>query len=213
MILGASTERGTMKQYLGQLEHAGIDYFVQKIEDWAKANTVGDCVASQMALAKRFEAYDKLVFSDAFDVRFYGLKEDVLAKIPSDEVLLAGERNCFPDESLRDSMPGKTPWRFVNGGLMAGTPAQIRVFLTLVATHRLFDGSGVNQAFYNRLKHLGQLPAKVDETTTLFYCLHSEQDDLHADAHGLPVNTRFQTRPNFIHANGESSTQEIFREG
>lgn len=207
VVMGASAERGTMKQYLGQLVAAGIDAHVEHLLSFE--NTLGACVGSQMALTEKFQEYKRLVFSDAFDVQFYGSKADVLAKVPINEVLLAGERNCYPDPSLASDMPGNTAWRFVNGGLMAGTPTTIRLFLSSIAAHPLFNAKLMNQEFYNRLKHLGQLPAKVDESTNLFYCLYHEQVELQSD-HGLPLNTVCQSRPQFIHANGGSRTSVSF---
>ena len=104
VILCATKERGTMQEYLGQLKDAGIDTHVEPILDIGEANCLGGQIEGERRLTRKFHHYKKIIFSDAFDVTFYGSKEDVLRKIP-DGVLLAAERNCWPDTSVMEGFP------------------------------------------------------------------------------------------------------------
>jgi hypothetical protein len=153
-------------------------------------------------MCKRFSDYQAIVFSDAFDVLFYGSKEDVLEKIPETGVLVATERNCWPDTTLGAGMPGSTDWKYANGGLLAGKPKEILQWFDEIESHPIYKESWCNQGFFNVLKYSGSHSCRFDEATTLFYCLHSENNELQFDGE-TPVNSVLGTHPNFIHANGK----------
>ncbi len=202
VIMCCTEPQGTMAEYQRQLADAGIDVHVEPMKDFAAANCLGAQVAGERELATRFRDYGKIMFSDAFDVLFYGTKADVLAKIPDKGVLLAAERNCYPDATLADGMWGTTPWRFVNGGLLAGTPDAILEWLDRIETHPMYNPAFCNQSFFNLLRFNKSSLMRIDDTTELFYCLFGERDELHFGADGFPVNGVCKTRPQFIHANG-----------
>ena len=74
--MGSSTTelRGTMELYHSQLRAADIDYHVEPIPPpdcsiHAKIYAIRD-------LCRRFGEYQFIVFTDAFDVQFYGTKEE-----------------------------------------------------------------------------------------------------------------------------------------
>jgi hypothetical protein len=205
VILSCTSEQGMMAKYRSQLAAAEIDVYVDKIDGFPNSNgggTLGHQVQGQRRLARQFEEYGKLIFTDAFDVLFYGTGGDVMEKIPDDHVLLAAERNCYPDPSLAPTFPGTTAWRYVNGGMMAGTPERILEWLNEIERHPLYDPNGLNQRFFNLVRYSGSSLVPIDERTELFYCLYLEQNEL-AFENGLPVNTVLGTHPNFIHANGK----------
>lgn len=195
-----------MKTYLRQLNDAGIETHVEPIHDFEAANTLGGQVRGQRELAKRFFRYQNIIFTDAFDVAFHGTKQDVLSKIPENHVLQAAERNCWPDPKLEDGMQGDTPWKFVNGGMLAGKPHIILRWLDNIEKHKFYNHKLCNQGFFNFLRYNRDPLIHIDETTELFYCLFKENRELQFED-GLPINTVCKTRPNFIHANGHWSTQ------
>jgi len=202
VIMACTKSHGTMEKYLGQLHVAGIDTHVEPITDWPTANTLGAQVEGQRRLAEKFSDYRYLIFSDAFDVTFYGEKSEVLKKIPNNDVLIAAERNCSPDASLEKHMPGSTPWRFVNGGLFAGTPQSFLRWLDAIESHPIYNPKFLNQGFFNILRFNNSPLVRIDHHTELFYVLHHEQDELQFEK-GMPVNTIFGSRPNFLHAAGK----------
>jgi hypothetical protein len=202
VIMACTSPQGTMHKYLQQLYDAGIESYVDTIKDFDAVNNIGGQIAAVRRLTKQFSDYEKIVFTDAFDVLFYGTKEDVLGKI-GDHVILPGERNCWPDPSLALYMPGETPWKFVNGGLLAGRPAVILDWLDKLEQHSTYHPKANNQGWFNLLKSLGCPLITVDEKTELFYCLFNENDELQMEG-DRPVNSVFGTHPNFIHANGKS---------
>lgn len=193
-----------MEEYIGQLHAAHIHTHIDTIKDFDAANTLGEIVKNYRRLVGQFSDYRSIVFTDAFDVLFYGTREQVIDKVPERGVLLGAERNCYPDPTLKDKMPGSTPWRFMNGGLLAGTPENILEWLEGIEGHPYYIPEMCNQAFFNlvRLNNQYSPVCPLDESTNLFYCLHSDIGELQFK-NGLPVNTVTGTHPNFIHANGQ----------
>lgn len=206
VIMGATKVTQGMLKYQAQLRESGILMYVLKLDQ--VEDNVGYNVRVFREMAKEYSDFRKLIFSDAFDVQFFGSKKEVLAKIPDDQVLLAAERNCYPDQTLAPLFKETSPWKFVNGGLSAGSPKAFLAWCDQVESHPFYDPRLVNQSFFNRAAMDGTLPGKLDTHTSLFYCLYGEKDELQFE-NGLPVNRVFDSRPNFIHANGKWPTEEV----
>lgn len=205
VIMPCTSPAGYVNEYLLQLARAQIDVYVDRLESFSNMNGGGThafAIEFMRRWASKFRDYKKIVFSDAFDVLFYGTKEDVLRKIPDDHILLAAERNCYPDISLARHFPGRTAWRFVNCGLTAGTPDNILNWLEQIEKHPLYLPNGLNQRMLNWLRRDESPLAPIDDMTELFYCLFLEKDELVFED-GLPKNSVLGTHPNFIHANGK----------
>jgi hypothetical protein len=211
VILGATQVHGTMPLYLRQLEAAGIEYAVESCSDKPNINGGGNLgyrVKKFREWANRFSNYERLVISDAFDVTFYGSKEDVLAKIPMDRLIHAGEKNCYPADSQSLPVPDRGPWRYANGGLVAGTPEHFHHWCTYTERHPLYNPDCLDQYFLNLQisEGVGCLP---DYKTELFFCLYGGYEELEFER-GLPVNRLYGTKPNFLHANGKWTADEMF---
>ena len=205
VIMPATQEYGLMRQYIGQLEAAKIDYHVARLSEIPNANAGGThayALDFYRRCAQLFGNYEKLVFSDAFDVLFFGTKDEVIWKIPSTHVLCAAERNCYPDPSLASLVRNTLPWRFVNCGLTAGTPESFLKWVEKIEVHPLYVPDGLNQAFFNTLLSRGEHLGELDDITSLFYCLYMDAGELDFDK-GMPINKLCLTRPNFIHFNGK----------
>lgn len=210
VLMGASSERGTMKEYLEQLKDSGIATHVWSIDDWEKSGTLGFQVQKYTELCDKFKDYEYLIFTDAWDVTFYGTKADVLSKMPKDDVLWAAERNCFPDPSLGPKMKGTTPWRFANGGMVCGRPEYVSSFFHNLTNQPGYNPELLNQGYLNSLRFNQSKFVHIDTHTHLFYTLFLEQDELQFK-NGLPYNTLLGTSPNFIHANGNWPTEQIIQ--
>jgi hypothetical protein len=210
VIMGNSTSepRGTMPLYLEQLDTAEIGFHVEPLA--SVDSTIASKVRYARKLAYDFSDWSALVISDAFDMQFFGTRQQVLAKIPLDGVLLAAERNCHPPECKTLNIPDVGPWRYANGGGMAGTPESILKWCEAIENHSLYRPEKVDQRLLNELVAEGSDLASIDSTTSLFFCLYGGYDELDFDG-GEPVNMRYGTRPNFIHANGGWSTYELER--
>jgi hypothetical protein len=209
VIMGASEDHGTLSLYQRQLEMAGIDYIVIGTDDKPNINGGGNLgyrVKKFRELAQCFAHYSRIVISDAFDVTFYGTKEDVIRKIPLDRLIHAAEKNCYPPESQSLVFPSLSPWRYANGGLVAGSPAAFIDWCNLAEAHPLYSPHALDQHFLNIQTSEGM---EIDTRTELFYCLFGGYDELQFER-GLPINTLCGTHPNFLHANGKWTADEMF---
>lgn len=210
VVMGATGMGGTMQTYIDQLTTAGIEHRVENCSDKPNLDGGGNLgyrVKKFRELANRYSDYERLVISDAFDVTFYGTKEDVLAKIPMDRLVHAGEKNCYPPEAISLPVPGVSPWRYANGGLVAGTPSCFLDWCAYTERHPQYNPECLDQYFLNLQisEGVGCLP---DDRTELFFCLYGGYDELDFE-NGLPVNTLYGTHPNFLHANGGWETRSM----
>ena len=211
VLTGASCVHGTMELYLRQLADAKIDVHV---EDLSKTDLgIGAHMDYKIRyirdLVGRFQHYERIVMTDAFDVTFYGSREDVIRKIPTDHILWGAEKNCYPDPSIAVRIPDRGPWRFTNGGLVCGTPENFVKWCDAVESHPTLLSGYLDQQFMNILLSEESDLCHIDHRTELFFCLYCGYPELDFEK-GLPVNTLYGTHPNWIHANGGSGTDGMW---
>lgn len=213
VITACTGETGTLSLYRRQLADANIDFYVEPLEPFF-ATDFGATLTRFRNWSTKFAEYERLVFSDGFDVLFYGTREDVISKIPMDHVLMAAEKNCYPDSSIAQSIidryPDRGPHCFANGGLLAGTPKAIYEWSDNLEKHPLYLPCLINQGFYNTLLAEGSDLCRLDYTTSLLYCLYPVYAELEFEK-GLPVNTLYGTHPHFLHANGRCPVDEMLQ--
>jgi hypothetical protein len=212
VIMGATEVHGTMPLYQRQLEEASIEVYVYQGLDRPNMNGGGNLayrVEILRRLAQQFSHFEKIVFSDAFDVTFYGKKENLLKKIPTDALLHAAEKNCYPTECLPLPIPDRGPWRYANGGLVAGTPERFLEWCAKAEQHPRYRPSMLDQQFLNELVAEDSPLCRIDHRTNLFFCLHSGYQELDF-TNGIPINTMHCTFPMFLHANGKWTADEMF---
>ena len=212
VITAASSVQGTMPLYLRQLMDAGIDVHV---EDTSKLNLTGAGgdlgfkIHWLREFSQRFAEYEAFVLTDAFDVTFYGTREQVIKKIPRKGVLWGAEKNCYPDPHIASRITGSTPWHLANGGLLCGTPGVLLDWCEAAERHPLYDTHLLDQEFLNMLLAEKDPLAQIDSCTAVFFCLYGGYDELEFTK-GIPLNTTCCTFPNFVHANGKWDAGEMF---
>jgi len=216
VVLACSQENlGLMPLYRQQLSNASIPVHVEHFTDFT--NTLEDQIIGQRRIIERLTCR-KVIFTDAFDVLFYGTKAEVLAKIPNDKVLMGAERiNWPPMNPPVTDFPGNTLWRYSNGGLSAGTPQALLNWYDAIERHPQYPQwcKDFNQRLFNIMLYEQDSSTRLDERTELFYCLPNETDELQF-VEGRPLNTICGTKPNFIHANNPvswniSATSELWK--
>ena len=203
IIMGASQVAGTMPLYLQQLSSAGIPVHVEPYA-WAhwigRNGTLQEKIEIYRQMAHRFREYERLVFTDAWDVTFYGTKEELIERIPNDRILLAAEKNCYPDPNIAPLVPDRGPWRFANGGAHCGTPEAYLAWCDAI------DQTGypnmIDQGWFNYLLSQNHPAMQIDHRTELFFCLFCGYEELEF-IKGKPHNTLHDTHPLFVHANGK----------
>lgn len=207
-------ESGTLSLYLSQLEAAGIDHECYPLTEFpSNGGSLSYKINGLRSRVVRYLNYDKLVFTDGHDMTFWGNKEDVIRKIPDAGVLLGAERNCYPEPELARLIHNPLPWKYCNGGWLAGTPESFMLWLEAIERHPKYNGEMLDQAFFNRLLADGDPLISIDDHTDLCYCFFGETEyvhDLQFDDNGLPVNTLTLTKPAFLHQNGHWLSDHIW---
>lgn len=206
-------ESGTLALYMGQLEAAGIDHECAPLTSFPanggslsyKINGLRDRVVKNLH-------YDKLVFTDGHDMQYFGEREELIAKIPDEGVILGAERNCYPEPGIAHMIHTPRPFAFVNGGWLAGSPEVFMVWLDSIEKHSYYDPSTLDQAWLNRRLAERDDLVQIDYKTEIVYCTFGEEGSI-ADLQwedNIPVNTLYGTHPNFIHCNGHWNSEHIF---
>lgn len=200
--------------YEEQLANAGIPLCleVDQAANYPKGmRTLGDHVKNlRFWLAKHGDC-ENIVFSDAWDVLFYGNAEQVVEKIPERGVLLAAERNCFPDGHLAGKFVGLTPWKFANGGVLAARTEELRKWLDGVERHPLYQPNLLDQEWFNLRLLEGDPLIRIDRQCELFYCMHLDAGEM-GFQNGHPFIATTQTHPQFIHFNGKHDPTKFLRQ-
>ena len=206
---------GTLPIYRDQLARAGIPHHIEHIE-LPVDPTVAASVGGYLKLSEQFAHYKRIVITDAFDVTFFGTREDVIEKIdaiPAGQVLLAAEKNCFPEPLLYIPIlriqPDRKDFRYANGGMIAGRPQEMHAWAERVQQNRFYSRWMTNQGLFNLLMVEFPELINIDYKTELFFCLQLGYSELEFER-GRPVNTTWGTRPSFLHANGAAPTADMW---
>lgn len=203
-----SRVNGMMTQYIRRLSSCGVEVNIDPAS--GQSFGIGDKLVTIRTEARRFSHFDVLILSDGWDVMFYGTKKQLMERAPRDKVLWAAEKNCWPYKNLESHVPDVGPWRFANGGLLAGSPRAFLDMCDQIEAHPLYHPAFVDQGFMTMLLATGASFFEIDAKTNLFFCLHLGYDELEF-RNGRTYNTLYQTSPLFVHANGHWPTDELER--
>lgn len=203
IVISHATHRAHLiDEYEEQLRHEHIDFHIEPVvlEDGIGSMTMRWRVAYWQRMAEQFSKYDRIVFTDAWDVLFYGTKEALCSKIPP--LVMSAERNCWPDESLGCDIPGSGPWRYANPGMMAGYPHTISSWSKWAVSQissEWLDQMDQKCCNYLLVNHYGTVPP-LDSNTAIFYVVSQDKED-GSLRHDL-TNIRYGTSPQFFHFAG-----------
>lgn len=202
VVAGCTHREGFVNEYEQQLALAGIDFHLEplaSLSGGANSITMRWRIDFLRKMAHKFSDYKKIIATDAWDVLFYGEKEEVMNKIP-DTLMLSAERNCYPEPGYAPHFTSSSPWKYANS-MIASSPAYLIDWLEWA--QQMPDIDILDQAWFNRRAAENQTTISLDETTDLFYVVSSTQEDGSLQIkHGLPWNRRYNTYPNFFHFSG-----------
>jgi hypothetical protein len=137
---------------------------------------------------------------------------------PAGAVLMAAERNCFPDAGLADSYPvcgvfPDSPYRYLNAGAYIGSAASLRTLFHALGVATLPAATDDQRAL--TALHLGGTARDVlflDTGARLFFCLALGVHDAvpPASPGGLWTNAATNSTPGVIHGNGFEQQAFLF---
>lgn len=210
IVVSYATHRaGLLDEYEAQLAAAGIDFHLETVELVEGINSVTARWKFEFMrrMCERFIDYQRIVFTDAWDVLFFGRKEDL--SIPP-HLLISGERNCWPEDGIAEAIQSPSPWRYCNAGLVCGSPLMIRDWLLWNSS--VGDPGGLEQQWFNRRIVDRASPVFVDAMTRHFYTVSADKEDCSLRSiSGRPWNSRYNTSPQFFHFSGQCPTEPFRR--
>lgn len=197
VAMAANKPGGYQPIFLRQLREAGVPYMSEYLPNftWAKR-------LEWMKLIAQSRSSTHIVFTDAWDMLFFGTKEGLEEEADwmIEPILFGAEKNCFPTPGLAPLYPDYPhPWKYLNAGCFMVRREWLADFLAQ------FDLSGVkdDQEFWTHrflYDNIGDLDYECRLVQNLFMW---EKGEL--VGHTRPYNTITDTFPIFIHANGKSS--------
>lgn len=208
---GCTHRSGMLDEYERQLADAGIPFHLEQLDPLP-------CGANSINMQRRIQfvrilclkfsgTFDKIVITDAWDVLFHGTRDELIEKVP-DTMLVSAERNCYPEAQYGDLITGTTPWRYVNNGMMAGSPEYLRAWCD--EAERTPNLDILDQAWFNRRRAEHSALVPLDETTDLFYVVSATRENGELKMkNGRPWNSLCDTYPNFFHFSGQCPTDSF----
>jgi hypothetical protein len=208
VVTSCTGEAGLAHAYDLQLKGAGIDHCFETVPFATSSFFMEARLQYWHDLAVRFQEYKMIVITDAWDVLFFGTKDDLLDKLQH-SVLMSSEQNCFPGpefgyEELTDKIDGPTAWKYANPGMVAADPVQLIQWVT--KARKTVDLEQSDQAWCNRRLYDSQVPILLDYNTSLFYVISYNDGRLEDGSlqikDGRLWNATCDTYPNFFHFAG-----------
>ena len=209
IVVAQITHReGMIDEYERQLTEAGIPFYwhqIAPLPNGANSITAAKRIAYIREMADRFREYQHIVMTDAWDVLFFGTKEELVSKLP-ENMIVSAERNCYPEAHLTKEFTSESPWRFANNGMLAGAPDKLLRWCDLAERNYSGDAQILDQAWFNR-RCLDSHLVWLDETTSIFYVVSAWLEDGSLKLRGTrPYNTKYDTFPSLFHFSGKCDT-------
>ena len=162
----------------------------------------------QLEMTLRY-ATETLIFVDAYDTLFVGDPSRLEELVSGEDIVYCADKRCWPDETLSHRFPDvDSPWRYLNGSVMAGKGAKIHNAIQLgLATAPIKpmvnDGRSIyyqdnDQRFWIDVYLRGR--GGLDTECQVFQNLSAIEDSDFRVKRGRFYNTVTGTYPQFIHA-------------
>ena len=165
--------------YMRELEASLAKQEVAYVASWTRDFSWADTVLWAGQLTKGLGDMPTVIL-DAWDTVMVGTKEELVAAIPIDHVLLAGDIACWPDDRIGDYPLGDSPWRYVNTAPMCGPANLIHEAIEYGWAHWPIDGTskdmyaknGTDMRFWTKLFLDSGLDVRIDSKCEFSQCLH-----------------------------------------
>ena len=210
VVAGCTHRDGFIEEYEAQLAAADIPFYLKQLDPLpAGANSINmqRRINFFRDIAQQFIDYKVVYITDAWDVLFFGTKQELIDKAP-DTFLCSAERNCYPEAHLSDVILGITPWKYANNGMVAANPNFLIRWCD--QAEQIGELGLLDQAWFNRRRAYQDGFYQLDVTTDLFYVVSAWLEDGSLQVrNGRPWNSLCNTFPNFLHFSGKCPSDGV----
>lgn len=151
---------------------------------------------------------DIILFCDGYDVVINDNLSTIVERFIGFEcdVLVAAEKQCWPDKSLAPNFSSHTDYKYPNSGLYIGYARSLKKLFSLPIKDSDDDQKYLHVAI---LTH-DNVKVEIDKENYLFQCFNDAENDLAIKTNGQIVNHSTKCCPCIIHGNGSPSTKQRF---
>lgn len=212
VVAGATHREGFIDEYEASLAAANIPFHLEPLEHLplgANSITMRKRIDYFRRMAQKFVSYQTIYITDAWDVMFFGTKQELIEKAP-DHFIVSAERNCYPEAHLAEVITGNTPWKYANNGMIAASPLWLLAWADMA--DRTADLEILDQAWFNRRTAEDPFSglSPLDTKTNLFYVVSAWLEDGALQVKdGRPWNSTCNTFPNFLHFSGKCPSDGV----
>lgn len=210
VVAGATHREGFIDEYEAQLAAADIPFYLKPLDPLpagANSITMRRRIKFFRDIASEFSDYRTIYITDAWDVLFFGTKQELIDKAPT-LFLCSAERNCYPEADLADRISGFTPWRYANNGCVAANPEYL--WNWCADAERTNDLDILDQAWFNRRCAERSPLTPLDTSTNIFYVVSAWLEDGALQVkNGRPWNSVTNCYPSFLHFSGKCPSDGV----
>lgn len=211
IVVSYATHRaGLLDEYEAQLAAAGIEFHMEPVElpDGINSVTARWKFEFMRRMCERFSDYLRIVFTDAWDILFFGTKAEVIGKPV--RFMISGERNCWPEVDMEDRFTFDSPWRFCNAGVIFGSPYGVIDWCDDALKYG--DIHLLEQTWLNRHKAANDISIPINTSTSMSYVVSRDKEDGSLRINdGRLYNSLYGTYPQFFHFSGKCPTEPFRR--
>lgn len=200
VVCGVTERAGLLDELESGLAAADLSIYIDTVApmpEGPNSMTMRRKIGFVRQMAEMFWDHDRIVVSDGWDVLFFGLPPNL-----PEQVIVSAESNCYPDSELSPMFMLPGPWKFVNAGLMSGSPKSLIEWCERVEEVGFLDQ--LDQGWLNKCLAYGWMNITVDWRTRFFYTVSANESDWLARDYEGPLNLVHRTRPCFFHFSGKT---------
>lgn len=150
------------------------------------------------------DGYTHFIYTDGFDTIAMSGMDEVLNKYKGG-ILYSAEKACFPRSDWSELHISDSRWKYLNHGqFMAPVKEWIELYESMYNPNITCQEAAMH-------KHLNGYDIKLDTDCGIFQSIAFKGDDEYSIDEGRLINNINKTNPCFVHGNGRSEMDWIYK--
>lgn len=215
LILTVATDNNEpLKRFIHSCNNYGLRYKILGLDyEWSGGN-MADSPGGGMKLnllkeeLKNYKKDEIILFSDSYDVIFLSGEKEIMEKYTdyNSDIVFAGERKCWPNESIKTIFTGKGKYKYINSGGFIGKVDTIRKLIDVEFEDTYDDQYLIHSRYESFKKNI-----LIDEECKIFQTSSNDTKDLEIMYQKNRLkNNVYDTYPCHYHGNGGKNTKVIY---